>query len=150
MIYKYCKGFTLIELVIVIFIISLFFSLVMPTLFGKFQKRENVEIDKLAATIRYIKDTAMNYRKKLFIKFNLKKKLIIYKTLEGEKSFKLKKAFSIKILSKGEIKDAEITIFFDSLGYPEPFYIYFNNDKCIVYNPFNSMVRIKSGNACKN
>ena len=64
-------GFTLIELVIVIFIISLTTALVMPSFWDKGEKALKSEAKRISSTLRYIYDEAAGKKLIYTVKFDL-------------------------------------------------------------------------------
>lgn len=140
------RGFTLLELVVVIFIISAFLALVSPSFYGFLEGRSRTEPKKVASIIRYINDAAINTKKPHTLKIDLTGKRFIFKTPEGEKRETFETLTSVKIPYRGNIEEGELILLFGPSGYPEPFEIYFSGGGYITYNPFTSRVKLVDRN----
>ncbi len=142
------RGFSLLEILVVIFIISLFSAVVWPWISSTFKEDESSEIDHLAATLRYIRDSSAQYKKSFRVKFNFKENSVTYEVPEGRRVMKTTTLIGIKTASKGLIKEGELSIVFRPEGYPEPFLLYFRDGRCISYNPFSMLIEVRERNSC--
>ncbi len=136
------EGFTLIEIVLVIFIVSLFLTLSFPSVSSLFGYKTGKLPERVHSVLRFVNDAAINGEEDVFLKIDLKKKLFSYATSEGRRSFKVPSIVSVYIPSRGEIRDSELTLFFGPFGYPEPFEIRFDDNRKVVYNPFSGRVKL--------
>ncbi|RME67241.1 MAG: type II secretion system protein, partial [Nitrospirae bacterium] len=94
------SGFTLIELVVVIFIIAIFSAMVYPTLtlnLGE-TKKEN---HRMASILRYLRDSSLYYKRSLKIVFDLKERSVKYETPEGEKEEEFSGLLGVKTPGHG-------------------------------------------------
>lgn len=133
-------GFTLIELVVVLFIISLFVGLVYPTISLNFGEAKR-NIHKMASIIRYVRDSALYHKRSFKISFDFKKKTVFYETPEGTKKIHLKELVGVKTPSHGLVSQGQLIVLFNLLGEAEPMIILFDSGDCIEYNPYSQMVR---------
>ena len=108
------KGFTLLELAVVLFIISLVMMLAMPRL----GRRESAsgEALEVASLLRELNDSALARKKSYWVKFDLDGREMKWAGPEGERSMPLKDLSSLTLPSKGNIKDGSLTFFFDPGG----------------------------------
>lgn len=136
------KGFTLLEIVIVIFIVSLFLTLSFPSVSLFYGSRAEKLPERVHSVLRFVNDAAINGQEDVFLKIDLKKKIFSYATSEGRRSFRVPSMVSVYIPSRGEVKDSELTLFFGPFGYPEPLEIRFDGNRKVVYNPFSGRVKL--------
>jgi|Deesub1362B_J571_1020462.scaffolds.fasta_scaffold00010_153 prepilin-type N-terminal cleavage/methylation domain-containing protein len=142
------RGFSLLEVLVVIFIISLFSAVVWPWVSSTLKEGSSSEIDHLAATLRYIRDSSAQYKKSFRVEFNFKENSVTYEVPEGRRVMKTTTLIGIKIPSKGLIKEGELSIVFGPEGYPEPFLLYFQDTRCISYNPFSMLIEVREKDSC--
>ena len=135
-------GFTLLELIVVVFIISLFLAVVTPSLYPFLEGKAEREPRRVLSVISYIYDSAINTKESLKLKIDFKSRVITYDTPEGERKMKVSTLSSVKIPSHGEVRTGELTLTFGPFGYPEPFEIYFKGNRYLSFNPFSGRVSL--------
>jgi general secretion pathway protein H len=123
------QGFTLLELVAVIFIISLFTAIVLPSFYGFGDNKLKSEARKMASLLRYLNDSSISSKKTLSLKFDLQDGSILWQGPDGEKTEHLKSLTSVELQSKGEITEGEVTVFFGPLGTTENIAVHLKNEK---------------------
>jgi prepilin-type N-terminal cleavage/methylation domain-containing protein len=137
------KGFTLLEMVVVLFIVSLFLTLTYPSFSYLTAHKEARSPHRLLSVIRLLHDSAINTREDLFIRFEFGGKKstrppqAVYTLPEGRRKLDLDGMVSVMIPSRGEIKEGKLTLIFGPFGYPEPFEVWFSGGDRVVYNPFS-------------
>lgn len=140
-------GFTLLELLAVIFIVAMVAALVFPS-FGGFG-REGVREDArtIAALLRYLNDSAiyMKPEKGYPLQVDLKDGSLSWAGPEGEKSDRLHTLVSLDLQSQGELRVGQVTVFFGPTGLQE--YMKFrlrDEDKSmtVAFNPVSGRVKI--------
>lgn len=109
------KGFTLIELIVVIFIISLFLAISLPSFKG-IESSEKSEAKRIASILRYLNDTAMAKKEEQYLTINLEDNSVTYSTEDGEKKERLEYLRAIYLETKGEINGGEVKVIFTPLG----------------------------------
>lgn len=109
------RGFTLIELIVVIFIISLFLAISLPSFKG-IESSEKSEAKRIASILRYLNDTAMAKKEEQYLTINLRDNSVTYSTEDGEKKERLEYLRAIYLETKGEINGGEVKVIFTPLG----------------------------------
>jgi general secretion pathway protein H len=112
-------GFTLFELVVVIFIISLLASVVFPSFLGFGEKGIRSDARKVAAILRSLNDGAIYSKETFPLTFDLGEKTLAWKGPDGEKKERMDSLSSVALQSKGEIREGEATVFFGPMGLQE-------------------------------
>jgi len=139
------RGFTLLELIVVIFIISLIAAVIFPSFSGLGENRLKSEAKKTASLLRYLNDSAIFTKETYSLKFDLQEGLISWKGPDGEKTEKIKSLAGIRLPSKGEVKEGEATVFFGPLGIQENIEV-FLRDKDegmrVTLNPVSGRVKM--------
>ncbi|MEO5356125.1 MAG: prepilin-type N-terminal cleavage/methylation domain-containing protein [Nitrospirae bacterium YQR-1] len=141
------RGVTLLELIVVLFIISVMIALSYPS-FSKLTATPSIEAKRLASVITYLNDTSSNRRETYTLAIDLKKKDLSWQTHEGKKQMASKFLDSVLLSSKGEVKEGQLQVFFDREGLTELFAAYFiSGEKAVtlIYNPFSRKITIQQG-----
>ncbi len=112
-------GFTLMELMVVIFIVSMLAAVVFPSFSGIGEKKLDTEARKIASLLRYLNDSSIYSKKTYSLKFDMGSGTLSWKGPDGEKSERFKNLLSVELPSRGEIKDGEIILLFGPLGMRE-------------------------------
>lgn len=139
------KGFTLLELVLVIFIISISAVIVIPSL--SFFERTKIKSDakKIASIIRYLNENAITTKETATLKIDFKKKLFIYNSTEGKKQETFETIHSVEMQSRGIVAEGELIIFFYQQGALENINIYLSDDRAnylVAFNHLSGKVKI--------
>lgn len=118
------SGFTLLELIAVIFIVSLIFSLALPSF------RENRASDsdalKTASVLRELNDSSIARKESYHISFDLDGRLVSWLGPEGKRSMRLETLSAVELPSRGMVREGSLTVLFDTLGAPEDIAVYLN------------------------
>ncbi|HXX56651.1 MAG TPA: prepilin-type N-terminal cleavage/methylation domain-containing protein [Thermodesulfovibrionales bacterium] len=139
------KGFTLLELIVAIFIISLVVSLSIPSLTLIGEGRVVSDAKRIASILRYLNDSAVATKENLPLKVGLGEKIVSYAGPDGEKSERFDTISFIELQSKGKLTEGEVTVFFGPSGSSESFQIHLHNDKqdaTVVLNALSGRVKI--------
>lgn len=146
---KKAKGFTLVELLVVIFILSVITALVMPSFYGIGEGKLKSETGRIASLLRYLNDTAISRKETYFLKLNLDTKTAKWNTPEGERSEKFDSLLNISTTSTKNVSKGEIILFFSPLGLQENLMITLkDNDKTmsVSFNPLSGRTKILASN----
>jgi len=138
-------GFTLLELVLVVFILSLIIGLVMPSFYGFGEGRLKSEAGKMASILRYLNDSAIARKETFPLRFNLDNRTLKWDTPEGEKTERLDSLYNLSTTSTGSLSNGEVTLFFGPLGLQESLMITLrDSDKemSVSFNPLSGRVKI--------
>lgn len=144
---KMKAGFTLLELAVVVFIISLMAALVFPAFFNSDNKLRS-DARKMASLLRYLNDNAISAKETYPLKFNIGEEELSWKGPDGEKTEKVRTLAGVDLQSKGELKKGEVTVFFGPLGIREYLALHLREDEkemTVSINPVSGRVKIAEG-----
>lgn len=110
------RGFTLIELIAVVFILSLLMVSVYPAFSRLGKGAMNAEAKRTASVLRFLNDTAVAKKETIALNFHFSTNTITWESSEGRRSETLEFLTHIDTPSTGIVKDGEITFFFGPLG----------------------------------
>jgi prepilin-type N-terminal cleavage/methylation domain-containing protein len=110
-------GFTLLELLAVLFIISIFFTLAVPKIRGG--KGVDSRAMRLASVLRELNDSAMARKEAYDITFELDKQMAHWKGPEGKKELDLSGLDYVSVPSRGKVREGSLQIFFGPEGASE-------------------------------
>jgi len=142
----YCDGgFTLLELLAVIFIISLFFALAVPSFTGLGTDGVKSDAKRIASILRYLNDNSISTKEVFEMKFRFSDKLVIYQGPEGEKTEKIEELRGVELPSHGMVREGEAVVFFGPAGASEALSVYLGEGKdalTVELNPLSGRVKI--------
>lgn len=145
-----CKqGFTLLELVIVIFIISLLSAVVFPSFRSLEEKKLQADARRVASLLRYLNDNAIATKGEYSLKFDFKNNSISWKGNEGDKTEEIKSLAGLILQSKGESKEGQTTVLFGPMGIQEAMEILLrdrDNEMKVSFNPVSGRAKIEGNN----
>lgn len=133
------EGFTLLELIVVIFILSLVLAVSLPSLTGIGEGRMKSDAKRLGSIVRYLNDSAVSTKNTLQMKITFADRVIHYTGPDGDKSEKFDLLSGIELQSRGMVSEGEVIVFFSPLGASESFTIHLKDDKSDMSIAFNSM-----------
>jgi len=145
------NGFTLVELIIVIFIISLTTALVMPNLWERGERALKSEAKRISNTLMYIYDEAAGKKQTYALKIDFNADSFSYESEKESRSFRMKDNIRFKDVitpSLGEISIGEIIYQFGPMGPEEPITLHLMNDDSeytIMFNHINGRAKIHEG-----
>ncbi|MDH5202825.1 MAG: prepilin-type N-terminal cleavage/methylation domain-containing protein [Nitrospirota bacterium] len=145
---KKATGFTLLELLVVIFILSLITALVIPSFYGIGEGKLKSEAGKIASLLRYLNDTAISRKETFFLTLNLDTKIAKWETPEGKYSEKFESLLTISTTATKNISRGEITLFFNPLGLQESLIVTLKDkeqEMYVSFNPLSGRAKIISG-----
>ena len=144
-------GFTLIELIVVIFIISLTASIVMPSLWGSGDRSLKSEAKRMGNTMRYIYDEAVSKKQIYSLKIDIENNTWSFESKGESRSFQAKDGVMFKdiiVPSHGEISKGELTLIFGPLGPEEPITLHLFRDEAeytVKFNHLNGRAKVLEG-----
>lgn len=142
-----CRGgFSLLELIAVVFIVSLVAAVVLPSFANFGDSRLKSEAREVASVLRYMYDSAVSRKETLVMKFDLESNTASWKGPDGEKTRKFEYMTSIHTQSKGTLSKGELTFFFGPHGINENISVHMNSgrsDMSITMNHISGKVKIK-------
>jgi prepilin-type N-terminal cleavage/methylation domain-containing protein len=141
------KGFTLLELIVVIFIISLILAVSLPSFMLQEEGDLKSEAGRIASILRYLNDSAVSTKEMYSIHVKFKEKSIRYKIPEGDREEKIHYLSRVLLQSKGNVSEGEVTIFFLPTGTGENFTVFLTGTEStmeIIYNALSGRVKVLS------
>lgn len=139
------SGFTLLELIVVIFILSLFMGLVMPSFYGISEGKIKSEAAKLASLLRYLNDSAISRKETFVLSLNLDTKAVNWSTPEGRRIKRFDSLFNLSATSTGTVLKGEVILFFGPLGLQDNLIITLkdaNKEMSVLFNPLSGRVKV--------
>ncbi len=112
-------GYTLLELVVVVFIISLLAAVIFPSFSWVGESKLKSEAKKAASLLRYLNDSAISRKETYSLRFDIREGMLSWKGPDGEKKEMMRSLAGVRLSSKGTLKDGEVTLFFGPLGVAE-------------------------------
>jgi prepilin-type N-terminal cleavage/methylation domain-containing protein len=139
------SGFTLLELALVLFIISIVFGLALPSLSMLGEGKLKAEAKKLSSLLRYLNDSALSTKQVLSLKIDIGRKTISMSTPEGMREENTERLQSVTLPSRGTVTAGEVTYFFSPTGAQESIEFFLKDDKeglKVSFRPMSGRVRI--------
>ncbi len=139
------NGFTLFELIVVIFILSIVVGLVMPSFYGLVEGGLKSDAGKMASILRRLNDDAVARKETIPLKINLDSRTLMWTASEGERKERLESLFSVNTTSTGNVTEGEVTLFFGPLGLQDSTVVTLkkNNEEMFVsFNPLSGRVKV--------
>lgn len=138
-------GFTFLELIVVLFILSLFSVLVFPKFYSLGETSIAAEAKKTASILRYLNDDAV-YTKHVYpLKIGIGEGSLSWTGPDGERSERIASLRGVNLESKGELREGEVTVFFGPSGVQESIEIILRHkDEAlrVALNPVSGRVKI--------
>ncbi len=144
-------GFTLIELIIVIFVISLTTALIMPSLWNMGDRALKSEANRIGNTLRYIYDEAAGKKQTYVLIFDLDSDAWKFESKIESRSFKLKDTVMFRDLlvpSLGKVSSGEIKLIFHPVGPEEPITLHLIKDTAeytVIFNHLSGRAKVYEG-----
>ena len=113
------KGFTFLELIVALFIISLVMAVVFPSFAVFGDNKLKSEAREMASVLRYMNDSAASRKETYSITFDLGQNIVSWKGPDGEKKKKFEDMTGVTTQSNGRVSGGELTVFFSPLGIQE-------------------------------
>lgn len=145
------SAFTLIELVVVLFIISLTTALIVPNLWDDGEAALKSEAKRIANTLRYICDEAAGKKLTYTLKINIDEGAWGFESDKESRSFTIKDDIVIRdiiVPSLGRLTSGEAILPFGPLGPEEPVTLHLlKNDLeyTVILNHLNRRVKLYEG-----
>ncbi len=140
------RAFTLIEMLVVVFIISLIAAVVLPSLSGFGSKDVTDDARLVASVIRYLNDTSRNTRETTYMILDLDKNTLTYPKDEKNVIKKIGSLYSVKLTSAEEKSSGSIKVDFQPSGLSAQLLVRLSGDSQLVdvlYNPYSGRVMIE-------
>lgn len=113
------RGFTLLELIVVLFIISLVAAIILPSFAGFGERKLKSEAREMASILRYMNDSAVSRKETFIMKFDFNEGTVYWKGPDGEKTKRFDDVTAVTTQSQGRVSNGEVIVFFEPLGIQE-------------------------------
>jgi len=143
----YCYGFTLIELIVVLFIVSLVMAVLLPSFSGFGENKLKSEAREMASVLRYMNDSAITRKETYSLKFDLDRNIVSWKGPDGEKEKRFDDMTGVTSESRGMVSKGELLFFFDPLGIRENLDVHMSRDNknmIVGINHLSGRVKIQT------
>jgi len=140
-------GFTLLELMVVIFIVSVVLALALPSFTGVGENKAMSDAKRIASILRYLNDSAQSTKESLSLKVDFRDKVIEYSSPEGEKSERFDSLSGVELQSRGNVTEGELLFFFSPLGAQENIIMHLGDEDSaieVTLNNLSGRVKIQS------
>jgi prepilin-type N-terminal cleavage/methylation domain-containing protein len=137
-------GFTLLELIAVIFVLSLVLAVIMPSFSSPGGKLKS-EARRIATTMRFLYETAVSKKQETSIEFELEKKEIAWDTERRKGSEKFKAIAGVEIPSRGLVKEGQLIVFFSPSDMNEHITVHLelgDETAMVVFNPVSGRTKV--------
>jgi len=144
-------GFTLIELIVVIFIISITMALIVPSVWQTEKDILKTEANRIGSTLRYVYDESIGKKQAYLFKVNFDKRIWGFESEAVSRNFEIKGTPGIRdiiVPSLGEVSYGEVIIRFGPMGAQEPITLHLKNGKTdytVMFNHLSGRVKILEG-----
>jgi prepilin-type N-terminal cleavage/methylation domain-containing protein len=139
-------GFTLLELMVVIFILSVVLAFSLPTFTGMGENKIVSDAKRIASILRYLNDSALSAKESLTLRVDFKDKVIAYNGPEGERSERFDSLTGVELQSRGNVTEGELFVFFSPLGAQEHITVHLGDEASameVALNSMNGRVKIR-------
>jgi prepilin-type N-terminal cleavage/methylation domain-containing protein len=109
-------GFTLFELIVVLFLISLVMALALPSFTDFGERKLKSEVREMASLLRYMNDSAIARKETYFMRFDLDEGTVSWTGPDGKREKGFDDINGITTQATGRVSKGEITFFFEPLG----------------------------------
>ncbi len=139
------KGVTLIELVAVLFIVSLVVAIIFPSfeIFGENKlKSEALEIGSI---LKYLNESASSSKETFSIVFDFNEQTLIWNEKEGQRKKKFEDISGVETQSNGLVNRGELILFFPPTGIQQNIIVHLNRDDkklMVALNHLNGKIKI--------
>lgn len=139
------RGFTLLELVVALFLISVITAVILPALAGFGDRKVKTEAREIASILRSLNDSAISRKEPYWITFDLDGNIVRWISPDGEKKKGFDSLTGVATQSAGMLSKGEVTIPVEALGFRENISVLLGSgDKkmTIMFNHLNGRVKI--------
>ena len=139
-------GVTLLELIAVLFILSVVTAFVLPSFSGFGTRTLKSEAREIASLLSYLNDSAISRKETFFIKFRIDENTLVWQGPDGTKSKQVQDMTGVTTQSTGKVSTGEVIVFFEPLGIRENLSVHLLKDDremSVTLNHISGRVKIK-------
>jgi general secretion pathway protein H len=143
--YNFKKGFSLLELIVALFIVSLVLAVVFPSFAVFGENRLKSEAREMASVLRYMNESASSRKETFVMKFDLDKNRVFWKGTDGEKTKGFEDLTGVTTQANGTVRKGELIVFFDPLGIKENLSVHMSRERknvTVTLNHLSGKVKI--------
>ncbi|MGO9016021.1 MAG: Tfp pilus assembly protein FimT/FimU [Dissulfurispiraceae bacterium] len=141
------KGFTLLELLVVIFLVSLLMAIVFPSMYGAEGISLKSDAQRIASVLRYLNDSSITTKDPYSLTFDFGGNTISWKGPDVEKTEQLRSLSSVELPSKGKVGEGQVIVSFGPLGIQENLVVHLRQageTMMVVFNQLSGRAAIKT------
>jgi type II secretion system protein H len=145
------NGFTLIELIIVLFIIGLISSLVVPRIMETGKSAARSDAKRIGLTLRYIYGESIARKIPYTLIIDIDRGIWRYESKAESKNFSLRRRVMISDVitpSMGKVTSGEVRVSFEPAGPSEPMTIHLSGGESeftVIFNHLNGRAKVYEG-----
>src|SRR5208337_5652257 len=110
------EGFTLLELLVVLCLVSLLMAIVFPSLYGSEGMRLKSDAKRIASVLRYLNDSSIATKDSYSLTFDFGEKTMSWKGPDVDKIEQFKSLSSVELPSKGNVNEGQVIVSFGPFG----------------------------------
>ncbi len=141
------EGFTLLEMIVVIFILCLVLAVSFPSLTPQKDGKMKHDAGRIASILRYLYDDSVSAKETHDLRVNFREHTLRYRGPEGERAERIDNLTGMTLQSRGTIVYGEVTVSFDPTGAGETFAIHLTgvaSSLDVVFNGLSGRVKVLS------
>lgn len=138
-------GYTLLELVVVIFIVSLIAAIAYPSLSGTSDRKLKADARRISALLRYMSDSASAVKETYTLSADITNKILYWEGPEGKKRESIETLRSVELQSRGEVSDGRVEMSATPSGFREHFKFHLASGEkrmTVAFNPISGRTKI--------
>lgn len=138
-------GFTLIELIVVLFFLSIVMAVALPSFTGLGEMGLKSEVREMASLLRQMSDSAVARKETYFMRFDLDEGTVSWTGPDGRREKAFDDLTGVTTQATGKVLSGEITFFFEPLGTSENITVHMsdgNNEMSVTLHHLSGRVKI--------
>jgi prepilin-type N-terminal cleavage/methylation domain-containing protein len=140
------RAFTFLEVVIVVFIVSILAAVVLPSFFGSSISSHDDDARMIASIIRFAKDSSQFSMNEVSIDIDLDKKTLAFMRENKKEVRKVDSLHAVKVTSSKKRLSGKMTVVFPDSGLTERITVSLIANSGyldVIYNPYSGKVTIE-------
>jgi len=138
-------GFTLLELIAALFVISIVMAIALPSFTDLGERRLKSEVREMASLLRHMNDSAVARKQTYFIRFDLDEGMVLWTGPDGKREKAFDDLTGVTTQATGRVSKGEITFFFEPLGTRENISVHMSdggNEMSVTLHHLSGRVKI--------
>ena len=141
------EGFTLLELLLVLCLVSLLTAIVFPSLYGAEGTLLKSDAKRMASVLRYLNDSSIATKDSYSLTFDFREHTTSWKGPDVERTEEFKSLSSVELPSKGNISEGQLVVSFGPLGAQDSLVVHLRRPgetMMVAFNQLSGRVAIKT------